>query len=86
MHGLIHSCLELNLKIAVCIHEDNFEIDYQFEKYFKESCRQSSHQHFSFKYFPKDALLKKIYLKPSDFFFAMYGHEWVKGLVIARNG
>ena len=88
MHWLIHSFLELNLKITVCTYdtfENNLGIDYQFEKYLKENCRPSSNQHFSFKYFPKDALVKKIYPKSSGIFFAMYGHEWVKGLVIAGN-
>ena len=38
--ALTHSWLELNLKIVVCLYdtlENNFGMNYEFEKYFKES-------------------------------------------------
>ena len=37
--------------------EDNFLKDYEFKKYLKEGCMLSSDQHFSFKYFLKDAFV-----------------------------
>ena len=40
--------------------ENNFEITHKFTKYLKEGCGLGYDQHFSLKYFPKNALVWKI--------------------------
>ena len=40
---------------------NNLVIKRKFTKYLKESCCLASDYHFSFKYFPKDAYVRKIY-------------------------
>ena len=41
---------------------NNFQIQHQFTKYLKESCRLGSEKHYSFKYFLKNTLVRKILL------------------------
>ena len=47
----------------------NLGIIRKFSKYFKESCCSSSDQHFSFKFFSKNAYVRKIFPKLSCLFW-----------------
>ena len=57
------------------IFEINFEIWHKFAKYLMESCRQSSEEHLSFKYFLKIALVREIPPKKPGC-FGCYKHAW----------
>ena len=57
--------------------ENNLGIKRKFKKYLKESCCLTSGQHFSIKYFPKNAFYSKCFNKNCQ---ACFGHsecEWV---------
>ena len=74
---LTHSCLVIYLtKIVWTSHtfENDFGMKHEFVKYLKESCRWSSDEHFSFKYFPNIAFTRKIPPKLSGS-FGCYRHE-----------
>ena len=51
--------------------ENNLEIKNNFMKYLKKSCEFRSNQHFSFEYFPKDAVIKKLPPKLSGCFWSL---------------
>ena len=58
--------LRVSLEDNVCYAhslESNFEIKHKFMKYLKESYCLASDEHFSFKYFHKNAFLSKIFQK-----------------------
>ena len=47
--------------VCLCIiYENIYGINHKFMKYFKESCRLGPYQHFSFKYFLKNAFVGEI--------------------------
>ena len=57
--------------------ENNLGLKRNFTKYLKEICFLSSDQHFSFKYFPKNAFVRKYFQNCQ----ASFGHsecKWVK--------
>ena len=59
---LTHSHLRVPLESIVCYAHtfgNNFEIKRNITKYLKESCYVVSDKHFSFIYFPKDAIVRK---------------------------
>ena len=65
--------LRVPLASIICyfhILQNNLRIKQTFTKYLKESCCLASDQHFSYKYFPKNAFVRKIYPKLSGFFLA----------------
>ena len=71
---LTHSCLKIYLTSVVwTFHtfEDNFEMKHKFAKYLKESCRLSSDEQFSFKYFLEVAFVREISSKLSDSFWLL---------------
>ena len=51
--------------------ENDFGIKRKFTKYLKESCCFTSGKHFSFKYFPKNAFVGKIFPKCSGLFWLL---------------
>ena len=66
--------LGIPLAIIVCYSntfENNLGIKQKFTKYLKESCCMASDQHFSFKFFPQNALVCKIFPKSSGLFLAV---------------
>ena len=69
---ITHSSLRVPREIVVWIYDafdDIFEIEDDFTKYLKESCWYYSDEHFSFKYFPKQAFARKISSKLSGRFW-----------------
>ena len=69
--------LRVPLEGIVCYFrtfENNLGIKQTFTKYLKESCCLTSGQHSSFKYFPKNAFVRKIFPKLSGWSEC----EWVK--------
>ena len=67
MIGLyVEFTLRVPLEIIVCYfhtYENNLGIKQKFTKYLKENCCLASDQHFSFKYFPKNASVWKVLSK-----------------------
>ena len=62
------------LESIVCyfhIFEKNFGIKQKFTEYLKKSCCLASDRHFSFKYFPKNAFVRKILPKMSGLFWLL---------------
>ena len=60
---LTHSCLEISLTDVLWTFdtfEYNFGMNHIFKKYLKENCELGSDEHYSFKYFTKNALVTKI--------------------------
>ena len=51
--------------------ENNLKIKQKLTKYLKESCCLASDQHFSFKCFPENASVGKIFLKLSGLFWLL---------------
>ena len=77
--GLTHSYLEIYLTSIVWTRqtfENNFGMKHKFARYLKGSYRQSSDEHFFFKYFLNIPSLRKISPKLSGS-FGCYGYEWV---------
>ena len=77
---LTNSYLEIYLTSIVWTRqtfENNFGMKHKFARYLKGSYRQSSDEHFFFKYFLNIPSLRKISPKlPGS--FGCYGYEWVK--------
>ena len=66
--------LRASLEGNVCYShsfENNFEIKHKFTKYLKESYCLASDQHFSFKCFPENASVGKIFPKLSGLFWLL---------------
>ena len=64
--------LRIPLAIIVCYSHtfvNNLGIKRKFTKYLKESCCMASDQHFSFKPFPQNAFVRKIFPKSSCLFW-----------------
>ena len=69
--------LNVPLESVVCnfhTFENNLRIKQKFTKSLRESCCLTSGQHFSFRYFPKNAFDRKIFPKLSG----LSECEWVK--------
>ena len=66
--------LRVPLKSIICYFhtfKNNLGIKRNFIKYLKESCCMASDYHFSFKYFPKYVLVRKIFPKLSGLFWTL---------------
>ena len=78
--GMVNpSTLRVPVQSIVCnfhTFENILGMKSKFTKYLKESCCLTSGYHFSFKYFSKNALVRKIFLKLSGLFWPL-GCEWV---------
>ena len=71
---LIPLTLRVPLESVVCYFhtfENNLEIKQKFTKYLMDSCCLVSDEHFSFKFFPKDDFVAKIYPKLSGLFWLL---------------
>ena len=67
--------IRVPLESIVCyshIFKKNLWIKQKYANYLKDSCCLPSDQHFSFKSFPKNALLSKIFPKSSGLFSSMW--------------
>ena len=71
MNALSHSFLEIYWMSVVCTchtFENNFGMKHNFTKLLKESCRKSSDEELSFKYFLNIAFVGEISAKQSGGF------------------
>ena len=67
--------LRVPLESIVCYshtYEHNLGIKLRFTKYLKESCCMASDQHFSFKYFPENTFVSKIFSKLPGLFWPLW--------------
>ena len=66
LYFIHHFTIRVPLESAVCYShtfKNNLGMMQKFAKYLKESCCLASDQHFSFKYFPKNAFVRKVQSK-----------------------
>ena len=75
---LIPFTLRVALENIICYchsFENNLELKQKFTKYLKKSCCLASDLHFSHKFFPKNAFVRKILSKLSGLFWPLSVNE-----------